>query len=167
MAKEVLNNPGLIPMLIDIAQRNEDPVSCKASWILEYTLKSRIHQLLPHIESFLSGLDKITLDSSVRPMAKLCESLTIAYYSKKEHPAQEVLTEQHLEQIATACFDWLIGEHKVAPKAYAMTSLYLLGHQFSWIHPELHLVLEQNYSSGSAAYKARARQVFEKLERKK
>ncbi|NAS11706.1 adenylosuccinate lyase [Poritiphilus flavus] len=163
MAKRVLSSPELIPLLIEIAQMNDDPVSCKASWILEFTLKSRIQQLLPHIDLFLGGLDKVQLDSSVRPMSKLCESLVLAYYSRKKHPAREALSEGHLEQIATACFDWLIGEHKVAAKAYAMTSLYHLGNQFAWIHPELRLVLEQNYASGSAAYKARARQVLEKL----
>ena len=41
-----------------------------------------------------------------------------------------------------------------------MTSLYLLGNKFEWIRPELQMILEQNYSLGSAAYKARARQIL-------
>jgi len=73
------------------------------------------------------------------------------------------MTPYHLEQMGAACFDWLIGEHKVAAKAYSMTSLLLLGHRFEWIHPELKMVLQQNYSSGSAAYKARARITLSKL----
>jgi hypothetical protein len=73
------------------------------------------------------------------------------------------LTHNHLELITASCFDWLIGDHKVAAKVYAMTSLLLLGRKFEWIHPELKMVIEQNYASGSAAYKARARMTLEKL----
>ena len=69
----------------------------------------------------------------------------------------------NLEAIATACFDWLISEQKVAPQAYAMTSLYYLGQRFPWIHEELKQVLEQNYADGSAGYQARARKVLQKL----
>ncbi|MGB3152866.1 MAG: adenylosuccinate lyase, partial [Maribacter sp.] len=65
-----------------------------------------------------------------------------------------------------ACFDWLIGNHKVAAKAYSMTCLLFLGRKFDWIHPELKLVLEQNYASGSAAYKARARMTLAKINKK-
>ena len=85
------------------------------------------------------------------------------YYSKKETKSKEVLSEHQLERIATICFDWLIGPHNVAPKAHSMTCLYLLGRDFEWIHPELKMVIEQNYASGSAAYKARARMVLSKL----
>ena len=60
-------------------------------------------------------------------------------------------------------FDWLIGNHKVAAQAYSMTCLLLLGEKFDWIHPELKMILEQNYAVGSAAYKARARMTLAKL----
>lgn len=103
------------------------------------------------------------LDSSVRPIAKICEFLIKAYFSKNINETKSVLKEIHLEQITTACFDWLIGEHKVAAKAYSITSLLLLGQKYEWIHPELKMVLEKNYPEGSAAYKARARMTLAKL----
>jgi hypothetical protein len=96
-------------------------------------------------------------------MAKICEYLIVAYFRKKDTDVKNVLTEKHLEEITSACFDWLIGNHKVAAQAYSMTCLLLLGRKFDWIHPELKMVLEQNYSSGSAAYKARARLTLEKI----
>ena len=45
-----------------------------------------------------------------------------------------------------------------------MTTLLLLGKNIAWIHPELQLILKQNYESGSAAYKARARMTLKALE---
>ncbi|WP_378176144.1 hypothetical protein [Aquimarina sp. SS2-1] len=44
-----------------------------------------------------------------------------------------------------------------------MTSLYLLGTEFDWVHPELKITLENNYHSGSAAYQARSRMILKKL----
>ncbi|MEX0288411.1 MAG: adenylosuccinate lyase [Flavobacteriaceae bacterium] len=163
MSQIVMDNPHLIGPLIEIALENKDPISSKASWVLEFTVKGKLEYLFPYIDLFADHLGKPNLDSSIRPFAKICECLCLCYFSKTTNACQQILTDAHLEKIATACFDWLIGDHKVAAKAYSMTSLLLLGSKFSWIYEELQLVLEQNYSSGSAAYKARARHTLARL----
>lgn len=163
MAKLILQAPELMTPLFKIAFNGQDPISSKACWILEYVAKQNLDLILPHIDLFSQNIRNLNLDSSVRPMAKICEFLTKAYFSKKKNKTKTTLANSHLELMATACFDWLIGEHKVAAKAYSMTSLLLLGYKLEWIHPELKLVLEQNYATGSAAYKARARLTLEKL----
>ena len=163
MANIVQSNTDLLEPLLEIAFDVDNPVSSKACWILEYVAKENLDYILPFIDIFTHKIDGLKLDSSVRPMAKICEFLTKTYFSKTKNKTKETLTSNHLELIATACFDWLIGEHKVAAKAYSMTSLLLLGQKFEWIHPELKMVLQQNYSSGSAAYKARARMTLSKL----
>jgi hypothetical protein len=86
-----------------------------------------------------------------------------SYFQLKDKETLDALNDEHLESITSACFDWLIGDHKVAAQAYSMTSLLLLGRKFDWIHPELRMILEQNYQNGSAAYKARARMTLAKL----
>ena len=163
MAKLVLDSPDLLRPLFEIAFSGQDPISSKACWILEYVAKQNLDLILPHIDMFTHNLNVLILDSSVRPMAKICKFMIEAFFSKKETKTKTVLTSVHLELMAAACFDWLIGEHKVAAKAYAMTSLLHLGYKFDWIHPELKIILEQNYAEGSAAYKARARLTLEKL----
>ncbi|MGB5436264.1 MAG: adenylosuccinate lyase, partial [Maribacter sp.] len=163
MANLVLDSPEIVSPLFKIAFKGQDPISYKACWILEYVAKQNLDLLLPYIDLFTQNIRNLNLDSSVRPMAKICEFLTKAYFSKKMNKVKTTLTHGHLELMSIACFDWLIGDYKVAAKAYAMTSLLLLGHKFDWIHPELKLVLEQNYASGSAAYKARSRMILEKL----
>lgn len=163
MANMVMENSDLVEPLLEITFDVDDPISSKACWILEYVVKEDLSYILPHINFFSDNINSVKLDSSVRPMAKICEYLIIAYFSKNKNETQTTLTTQNLEQIATSCFDWLIGEHKVASKAYSMTTLLLLGRKFKWIHPELKMVIEQNYALGSAAYKARARMTLEKL----
>ena len=155
-----LDNPHLIPPLMAIAFEGKGKFSSKACWILEFVAKKDMGLILENIDDFVFGMSKVQLDSSVRPIAKICEILMKAYFSKSVNEVQNSIKENHLEKITTSCFDWLIGEHKVAAKAYSMTCLYLLGKKFDWIHSELQLVLEQNYHLGSAAYKARAKQIL-------
>ncbi len=163
MASLVLANPDLVKPLMEIAFDVKNPISSKACWVLEFAAKNNLYYILPNIDFFTDNIGSVVLDSSVRPMAKICEFLVKAYFSKNKNSTQETLNTKHLEQMAVSCFDWLIGDHKVAAKAYSMTSLLLLGRKFDWIHPELIQVLEQNYASGSAAYKARARMTLAKL----
>lgn len=163
MSSLVLNNLHLMEPLLEIIFQDTDPISSKAAWVVEFVVKEDLGYLFPYIDFFTASVGALKLDSSIRPMAKICELLIEGYFKKKKNDTQEALKEKNLEEITTACFDWLIGDHKVATKAYSMTALLLLGRKFDWIHPELKMVLEQNYSSGSAAYKARARMTLEKI----
>ncbi len=165
MANTVSASPHLIPLLIEITRENHNPISAKASWVLEFVAKTEISHVLNCIEAFISCLSVIKLESSIRPAAKICELMVKGYFSKNIHPSKNILKESHLKSIAEACFDWLIAEHNVAPKAYSMTTLFLLGKEFKWIHNELYQVLFQNYATGSAAYKARARMTMDALKK--
>lgn len=159
----VANHPSNIATLMKVAFQVDDPVSCKACWILEFTAKEHLDYLLPNMDTFIRNIGSVHLDPAVRPIAKICELLMKSYFQSKDRKTRNALNEEHLENITSACFDWLIGNHKVAAQAYSMTSLLLLGRKFPWIHPELRMVLEQNYQNGSAAYKARARMALAKL----
>ena len=163
MSALVLSNPALVKPLLDIAFEVDDPISNRACWVMEFTAKENLDYIYPYLDIFTFNLGKIRFDSSVRPMAKICEFLVMAYFSETSNNAKKAINENHLEAIVTACFDWLIGEQKVAAKAYSMTCLLLLGRKYDWIHPELKMILEQNYAQGSAAYKARARMTLAKL----
>ena len=163
MSMLVSKNPHLVKPLLKIAFDDVDSVSSKACWVMEFTAKENLHYLFPYLDKFTSTIGVLGLDSSVRPMAKICEYLIKGYFQKKDSTLIETLKEKHLEEITTTCFDWLIGNHKVATQAYSMTCLLLLGRKYDWIHPELKMILEQNYTNGSSAYKARARLTLAKM----
>lgn len=163
MAALVTKNPDLIRPLFQIAFDVDNPISCKACWVLEFTAKENLAFISPHLDLFTAKISTVHLDSAVRPMAKICEYLTTSYFKQNSIPTRNNLSDEQLEKITAACFDWLIGNHKVATQAYSMTSLLLLGRKFKWILPELKTILTQNYANGSAAYKARARMTLAKI----
>ena len=162
-ANLIVKNPELLPELLSICAHTEDKISCRAAWALEFLCKNNLASVLPYLDELLLFIPDVYKHSAVRPMAKIFEYLCIAFYQKKNPEIQKYLTVKHREKITEICFDWLITDQKVAPKAYSMTSLYLLGTEFDWVHPELKILLESSYNSGSAAYKARARMVLEKI----
>lgn len=163
MSDLMVYRPESIGPLMEIAFHVDDPISCKASWVLECIARDRLDLLLPYMDHFTKNIGSVHLDPAVRPIAKICEYLMKSYFQAQDTDTGKILTHEHLSRITTSCFDWLIGEHKVAAKAYSMTSLLLLGHKFDWIWPELRIILEQNYQHGSAAYKARARMTLAKI----
>lgn len=163
MALLVSENPQMVQPLLEVAFDDKNPTSSKACWVMEFTAKENLPYLFPYLDRFTEMIGLLKLDSSVRPMAKICEYLIKEYFQKGNSDVKQVLKEKHLQEITSACFDWLIGDHKVAAQAYSMTCLLLLGRAYGWIHPELKMILEQNYNNGSAAYKARARLTLAKL----
>lgn len=159
----VINNPELITQVMDILFRVDDKVSCRAGWLLEFVARENLDSVLPHLDRFTFKMHKVHLDSAVRPIAKICEYLVEAYYNKNENLTKEKLKPKHKEKIIELCFDYMITDQKIATKAYAMNTLFLLGKDFDWIHPELKMILEKDFQSGSAGYKARARCLLKKI----
>lgn len=165
LADLVLDRPELVGRLLDIASSANKKMVSKACWVIEYTARQNLDLIFVQMDRFISILPKLHEESSIRPMAKICEMLVLRQYSKHVLEHEFRLGKDQLENMATICFDWLIGDHKVATKAFSMTCLYHIGKSFSWIHPELELVLEQNYTNESAAYKARARHILPLLKK--
>lgn len=162
-AQMVLDNPKLVPYILKILFKIDSKISCRAAWVLEFVTRKDPSILLPHMDGFTSQMETVYLDSAVRPVAKICEYLIDSYVNKKNSAVKQLIKPMHLERIIAVNFDYLIEDHKIAPKAYAMQNLYWLGLELDWIHPELKLILERDYSKGSSGYKARARKILKKL----
>ncbi|WP_250434497.1 adenylosuccinate lyase [Hanstruepera flava] len=162
-ANLVIDNPNLIPKLLEILFMVDDKVSCRAAWVFEFMCGENLEAAIPYLDTFTENFGKVHLDSAVRPVAKVCEYLTKAYYSKTDNKIKMALTPKHKERIIEACFDYMINDEKIAPKAYAMNTLFLLGQDYDWIHPELALILERDYQMQSSGFKARARHILKKI----
>ena len=162
LAQWVIDRPETILDLLNYCFQKDEEVSFRATWILEFICLEDLNYLTPYFDVFFDNLPNIYKDQAVRPLAKICEKLMIAYYKKKDVRIIKALTIAHKSTIAECCFDWLITDQKVACKVYSMAALFFLGTEYDWIHPELKMIIENNIHQGSAAYKARGRMTLEK-----
>lgn len=162
-ANLVIDNPELISSLLKILFEVNDKISCRAAWVLEYACREDINLILPYIDSFTNGIPSVKLDAAVRPVAKICECLAEAYYSNTINKVKNTLSLSHIDKIVAVCFDYLISDEKIAPKAYSMNTLFLFGKDLDWIHPELKMIIERDYQMQSSGFKARARHILKKL----
>jgi hypothetical protein len=155
----VLQDQTLLPVLINCAVDVSGKNHHKACWILELVLENKIEWLTEYLPLFCDTLTKYSNDGAIRSISKICLFALKQYQKKKDF-----LTAQQLQQITEACFDWLINpEGKVANKAYAMRTLYLLGKSEIWIYPELQRILQEDFIKHSAAYKAAAKEILQKI----
>ncbi len=164
-SKIVLNNLELLPTLLAVVFTVDDKISPRAAWLFEFVARERLDAILPYLDMYTEKMHTVHLDPAVRPIAKVAEYLIEAYYHKNPNQTKEKLTKKQREKITETCFDWMISDQKVAVKAYSMRSLFLLGTEFDWIHDELYLILERDYASQSAAFKARARELMKRLKK--
>ena len=164
-ANMVINDTSLIPKLLDILFMVDDKISPRAAWVFEFMCGENLNTIIPYLDTFTKNMNKVHLDSAVRPVAKVCEYLVKALYSRLDNDIKHALNAEHKEKIIEACFDWMINDEKIAPKAYAMNSLFLLGRDYDWIHPELALILERDYQMQSSGFKARARHILKKIKK--
>ena len=167
LAEKVIRHPDLFPELLSICYQFDNEVSSRACWILEFAVIKNPSLLIPYLNEFTEKLKGFSRESSIRPVAKICQLLTRHYFAKKDTALKNAINELHLERITEACFDWLISDIKVAPKAYSIYTLHLLGKKFTWIYPELISVLELQIPKQSAGFKAAAVKTLEKLRKEK
>lgn len=162
-ANLVSNNPDLVWKLLDILFRVDDKASPRAAWVFEFMCNKNIEHVVPYLETFTLNIHKVHIDSAVRPVAKVCELIAIAYASKTNNKIKKALTLVQKERIVETCFDYMINDEKVAPKAYSMTTLFIFGKEFDWIYPELVTIIERDFHTQSAAFKARAKHILKKI----
>ena len=161
-----ISSPDLTSKLLEIIFWVDDKTSPRAAWVFEFMCNKDIERIIPYLDDFTKNMHNVHLDSAVRPVAKICELLAKAYYSKTENNIQKALTTAHKERIIEVCFDYMINDEKIAPKAYSMNTLWLFGKDFDWIHPELALILERDFQMQSSGFKARARHILKKTKQK-
>ncbi|WP_111709501.1 adenylosuccinate lyase [Lutibacter citreus] len=161
----VIDNPELFPFLLEISFNVNDKVSIKAAWVLELVCEQKIDWVAPYLDLFTLNIGKAYLDSAVRPLSKICNFIAITFNSKKDSILKNTLSKKHINAIIETGFDWMISNHKVATKAYAMNFLYIFGKNSDWVHKELKLIIQQNIPKESPAYKARGKITLDLINR--
>ncbi|WP_237275249.1 adenylosuccinate lyase [Tenacibaculum ovolyticum] len=162
----VLEHPKLLKHLVTLTFDVDNKLSIKAAWILEWICTHHgVTHIHPYIDFFVKNISTLHFDSAIRPCAKICEHLAVAYTAKKENETQSVLTQDHIDLIIETGFDWLITDQKIAVRAYTMTALYLFGLQKEWVHNELKHLISTKIVHESKGCKARGKYILEMIEK--
>ncbi len=139
----------------------------KAAWVLEFVLEKELSRILPFIDFFTQSLPKLTLDSALRPIAKICQWLGKSYVIQKKPLFTLQISQQNCIEIVHSSFDWMIGDYRVATQVYTMDTLYyfgqLPGEDFNWIHAALKNIILKNIYSGSFGYQSHGKKILQLL----
>tara|TARA_B100000949_G_scaffold193454_1_gene177844 strand:- start:6637 stop:7209 length:573 start_codon:yes stop_codon:yes gene_type:complete len=163
LVMQLEKRPQLAQVLYQEVLLEDKEGTFNASWTFDHLMRKNLSLILSFFEDFVNGLSELKTESCIRPIAHVCEMVCESYFKKKQPEFVQNITDEQLEKVMASCFDWLIGPMNMAPKVFAMTSLYYLGLKFDWVHPELKLVLEESYASGTTGYKNRAKKTLDKL----
>ena len=63
-ANLVIENPDLIPKLLDILFRVDDKISPRAAWVFEFMCGKNLEAIIPYLDVFTQNLHRVHLDSA-------------------------------------------------------------------------------------------------------
>jgi len=157
LASLILKDTSSVASLVKVVFRVEEKVSIKAAWVLELVVKENFDIIRNHIDFLSKNSQKANYGGAVRSLAKITQIIT------QKNDKKSFLNNEQEELFIENAFDWLISNHKVAIKAYAMQILFRLGRRHDWVHAELKNILLENSYKYSSAYKSRARITIDQI----
>jgi len=159
----ILENPHLLPDLLELAFSFHNEKHYKACWVLELVLEEKPELLSLYFDYFFENFKSFTHDGAFRSIAKIILFLS-QHHLKMKKSGYDFLNEKQLQEIIELAFDKILNpKTKVAAMVYLIRALYYIGQEIDWIHPELKLILNRDYHNYSAGYKAAAREILKKL----
>ncbi|WP_010517925.1 hypothetical protein [Croceivirga radicis] len=164
LVTEITSKPDLVNTLLEeMFLADAKGNNFNASWLLDHVLRKELALIYPYLNLFCKSISSLKNESNLRPVAHIIEMLVLQYYVKRDKNLITILKKIQLEQLTTTCFDWLIGDHKIATQVFCTTALYHLGTTFNWVHPELIGILENKMDKGSTGFKNRAEKTLNLL----
>ncbi|WP_284651698.1 hypothetical protein [Flavobacterium terrisoli] len=151
----VVENPEHLLELIAFATDLTNKNQYKAVWIIEMLAETHTQMLVPFIDQICDTIAHYKHESSIRGMSRTAFFLSTSKII--------TLTENQKEKLIEICLDWLIGDAKVAPKAYAMYTLCHYAQKEDWLKEELKNIINKDFYAQSAGYKAAAKEVLKKI----
>jgi hypothetical protein len=144
----ILQNPKLVIELIHFSFDVSNKLHIRACCILEKVFELQLDLAFPFLDLICLNLKKLKNDSAIRSISRFL-MLMVQDNSKNNY-----LTENQIEQITEACFDWLISDYRVAVKHHSVYTLIETGKFISWVYPELRIILEKEIEFPSPGYRS-------------
>jgi hypothetical protein len=158
-AEFVLENPEYLHYLMELCFQTNDKTHIRATAILEKLFEIDIELSKSYIESICTKIADLKNDSAIRSVSRHLMFL-VQDNEQKRKSNLDYLTQNQLDKIAEASFDWLISDYRIAVKHHAMYTLLEIGKQQDWIYPEMKIILEKDAPNHSIGYKVVAKKMM-------
>ena len=160
-ANDMLDHIELLPDLMNLVFEVTSPLHIKAAWVLELVCLSQVSAVTPYASSFIGQMHKISNESALRPVSKVCFFLSKHYFLSNKNSFY--LDQNSVDQIIECNFDWLIDEHKVATQVFAMDTLELWGKEYDWVREGVKQILLKKMATASRGYLTHASKLLKNL----
>jgi hypothetical protein len=142
--------PGLFDDLVSLYLTNEEPVSRRAVWAVDYFSEKHPGYLLPYIESITEHLPRFVHNGLKRHSLRML--------------ARSPLPEKNLALLMNHCFDFLTSQiEPPAVKVHAMEILYRISCREPDMKRELADSIEWRIREESDGFRSRASRILKKL----
>jgi hypothetical protein len=111
----VLKKPNLIEELIVYSFQTENKLHIRACCILEKVFEMQLDLAFPFLDLIFENLQHLKNDSAIRSISRFLMLLV------QDNSKNNYLTENQLEKITEASFDWLIEDYRVAVNTMPFT----------------------------------------------
>jgi hypothetical protein len=153
----IINNTDLLPELISFSFKTDDKLHIRACAILEKVFELELALSFPFLDLICNNLNLLKNDSAIRNISRFIMFLV------QDNAKKNYLTENQLEKITEASFDWLIQDYRVAVKNHAVCILIEAGKHTSWVYPEMKIILEKGIEFPSPGYRSIVKKFLRKI----
>jgi hypothetical protein len=152
IVKWIGSNQHRFDELFNLFLHDEYRVVQRAAWPLSFAVINHPLLIKKHFAKLIKNLQKPTIHDAVkRNTVRLLQEVKIP---KKFHG-----------KIMDTCFRYIASpDEAVAVKAFSLTILYNLSHQYPEIKKELKLVIEERWNYETAAFRSRAKKILKNIE---
>jgi hypothetical protein len=149
---EVIKSESHFIKLLELALHEKDPLSWRASWVLDGSDEKKPGLARKHISKIVKALPGLESKGTIRSLLRLL--------TRHEIPEEE----QGL--LIDLCFSYLISElYPVAVKAHAMQIIYNHVLLYPELKGEFIAVIEDQAENNSVGFKARGNILIKKMEK--
>lgn len=154
------DHPDRLPLLIESMFSDDYPANFYHAWIWDGLIRRDIRLVNPFLEEVVSRLLETESESVIRILAKTCEIVSEELTNPAKLREGPAIGIGGKEKIISACFEWLQEDHKVAPKVFAMTTLWNLRREASWIEEALLDEIHRQLPIATAGFKNRSLKIL-------
>jgi len=148
IVKYIGDDPAKFASLMCLFFEGEYRVTQRAAWPMSYCVRRHPELVVPYFKPLIDNLYRKNLhDAVIRNTLRLLQNVEIP---KKFHG-----------KLMSRCFEYLqSNEDPVAFKAFSISILDNLSHQYPEILAELKLIIEERWPHESAAFKSRGKKIL-------